>query len=55
MVSFNVSPLLTLVLSASEKPITLAPRRFAAVAKLSLVLVEGSKKRVATTFPRRKS
>ena len=53
MVSLRVSPLLWLVLLASEKPMTLAPRRFIAVSKLSLVLVEGSKKRLAITLPSR--
>ena len=54
MVSFSVSPLLWLVLLASENPITFAPRRLIAVSKLSLVRVEGSKKRLAITFPSRK-
>ena len=51
MVSLSVSPLLWLVLVASAKPMTLAPRRLIAVSKLSRVLVEGSKKRLAITFP----
>ena len=53
MVSLRVSPLLTLVLVASENPITLAPSLFTAVSKLSLVLVDGSKNRLPTTFPSR--
>lgn len=51
MVSFSDSPFVTLVLPASENPITLAPSRLAAVSKLNLVLVEGSKKMLAITFP----
>ena len=43
-----------LVLAASEKPMTLAPSRLAAVSKLSLVLVDGSKKMQATTLSLRK-
>ena len=50
-VSFNVSPLDELVAFGSVKPMTRAPRRLAAVSKLSRVRVEGSKKRVATTLP----
>ncbi len=53
MVSFSVSPLEELVVEASEKPITLPPNLFTAVSKLRRVRVEGSKKRVATTFPSR--
>ena len=41
---------MTLVFPASEKPITLAPSLLAAVSKLSLVLVEGSKKMLAITL-----
>ena len=44
MVSLSVSPLLWLVFEASENPMTFAPRRLIAVSKLSLVLVDGSKK-----------
>ena len=51
MVSLSVSPLEVEVLEASENPITRPPRRFTAVSKLSRVRVDGSKKRVATTFP----
>ena len=50
MVSFSVSPFDELVTFGSVNPITLAPKRFAAVSKLNRVRVEGSKKRVATTF-----
>ena len=49
MVSLSDSPFCTLVEPGSEKPITLAPSREAALSKLSRVRVEGSKKRVATT------
>ena len=50
MVSFKVSPLETLDAFASENPIMRAPSRFAAVSKLSLVLVEGSKKKRCNNF-----
>ena len=53
MVSFSVSPLLWLVLEASENPMTLAPSLLTAVSKLRRVLVEGSKKRLPMTFPSR--
>ena len=53
MVSLSVSPLLWLVFDASEKPMTFAPRRLMAVSKLSRVLVDGSKKRLAITLPSR--
>ena len=51
IVSLSVSPLEELVALGSENPITRAPRRLAAVSKLKRVRVEGSKNRVATTFP----
>ena len=51
MVSFRVSPFEDDVVEASENPITRPPRRLTAVSKLNLVRVEGSKKRVPTTFP----
>ena len=44
-------PVEELVALGSENPITRAPRRLAAVSKLKRVRVEGSKNRVATTFP----
>ena len=44
MVSLSVSPFDELVVAASENPMTRPPKRFTAVSKLSLVLVEGSKK-----------
>ena len=50
MVSFSVSPLEELVTFGSVNPMTLAPRRLAAVSKLRRVRVDGSKNRVATTF-----
>jgi len=49
-VSFNVSPFEELVTLGSVNPITRAPKRLAAVSKLSRVRVDGSKKRVATTL-----
>ena len=51
IVSFSVSPFEELVVLASEKPIILPPNRFTAVSKLNRVRVDGSKNRVATTFP----
>ena len=54
MVSFNDSPLETLVDVESEKPITLPPNRLIALSKLSLVLVEGSKNNAAITLPFRR-
>ena len=52
IVSLRVSPFVTLVFPASENPITLAPSLFAAVSKLNLVLVDGSKKMLAITLSR---
>ena len=49
--SANDSPFFADVPLASEKPITLPPRRSIADSKLSLVRVEGSKKSVARTLP----
>ena len=51
MVSFNVSPLEELVVEASWKPMTRPPKRLTAVSKLNRVRVEGSKNKVAATFP----
>ncbi len=51
MVSARLSPFAVLELEASENPMTLAPKRLAALSKLRRVLVDGSKNRVATTFP----
>jgi len=51
MVSFSVSPFEELVALGSLNPITLAPKRLAAVSKLSRVRVDGSKNNVATTLP----
>ena len=51
MVSFNVSPLVTLEEEASEKPTIRPPKRLIAVSKLNRVRVEGSKNKDATTFP----
>ena len=53
MVSLSVSPLVELVTFGSVNPMTLAPRRFAAVSKERRVLVDGSKKSVATTLSER--
>ena len=53
MVSLSVSPFEELVVEASEKPMILPPKRCTAVSKLSRVRVDGSKKRVAITFPSR--
>ena len=39
-------------LCASENPMTFPPNSYMAASKLSLVRVEGSKKRVASFFPR---
>lgn len=50
MVSLSVSPLDELVALGSEKPMTRAPSRLAAVSKLSLVRVEGSKKAWQSLF-----
>ncbi len=52
IVSAKLSPFLTLVLEAEEKPMTEPPRRCIALSKLNLVLVDGSKKSVARIFPR---
>ena len=49
MVSLSDSPFETLDDEADEKPITLAPSLEAALSKLNLVRVEGSKNKVATT------
>ena len=51
MVSFRVSPFDELLVAASENPIIEPPRRTTAVSKLNRVRVEGSKNRVAITFP----
>ena len=51
MVSFSVSPFDVEVDMASENPMTRPPRRLTAVSKLSRVRVDGSKNKVATTFP----
>ena len=48
MVSLRDSPFFTLVDAESEKPTIFAPNRDAALSKLSLVRVEGSKNNVAT-------
>ena len=55
MVSLSVSPLVELVVDASWKPMTRPPSLLTDVSKLSRVRVEGSKKSVATTRPRRRS
>jgi len=47
MVSLSDSPFLTLEEALSVNPMTFALRRLAADSKLSLVLVDGSKNRVA--------
>ena len=49
--SLRLSPLLTDE-PLAEKLITSADKRLAAVSKLILVLVESSKKRLTTVFPR---
>ena len=51
MVSFRVSPFDDEVVEASEKPITLPPRRLTAVSKLRRVRVDGSKKKRRHHFP----
>ena len=48
MVSATLSPFAAEELLASEKPSTLPPSSSIAASKLSLVLVEGSKKSVAS-------
>ena len=53
--SLRDSPLDMEVAPGSAKLITSPPRSFIADSKLMRVLVEGSKKRVASTFPLRRS
>ena len=53
IVSESVSPFFVEVTFSSENPITFPPVFCTAVSKLSLVLVDGSKKRDATVFPAR--
>ena len=50
-VSATLSPLAADELELSEKPMTWPPSSYMAASKLSLVLVDGSKKRVASFFP----
>jgi hypothetical protein len=51
IVSFNDSPFWTLVPAVLLKPITLPPRSWMAVSKLSHVLDEGSNNKEAITLP----
>ena len=49
--SLNDSPFTVEVVPSSSNPITCPPSRFIAASKLNLVRVEGSKNKLASTFP----